>query len=475
MSASDANEELVTVATDVPKVRLPIASSILESAGIEFFVENEVAATSSIGAVGGATIRVRAKDAAKANELLREVPEEIESVPELDDEDGPSPVPVPVAQIATPVDREPFADALRGFALIGMVIANAPGFALSDGAWITASKAPNEKLLYEATLLLVGWKFFPIFSMLFGFGLAEGAARSSARPWRAHARMFWLAIIGGLHVVFAWSTDILLDYAVLGTIALFLVRRPTFDLFLIGAFGLLLPYVIMIAGEGFQDSWLWEPTDEASIAKTTAIYATGDFASVARLRVTEFVRSEFSLMIGTGIAFAMMLLGMVAARRSWFRAPNPVLCRWTLFVCLPAGLALNYVTLHNARQGADFRWDGMFHWFIVLFPTMTLGSIALSLSYVAALALAWRTSVGRFVLRALVPAGRASLTIYISHSVVLSLVFCGYGLGWYDQLGLREVTAFAIAVLTAQMILAALWLRRFERGPIEAALRRLTV
>lgn len=70
--------------------------------------------------------------------------------------------------------------------------------------------------------------------------------------------------------------------------------------------------------------------------------------------------------------------------------------------------------------------------------------------------------------------GRMSLTIYIAESLIASLIFNGYGLGLFGEVGPAAGLAIAIGVWLALVPCAQLWFRRFRFGPLEWALRSWT-
>ena len=72
------------------------------------------------------------------------------------------------------------------------------------------------------------------------------------------------------------------------------------------------------------------------------------------------------------------------------------------------------------------------------------------------------------------PAGRMSLTVYIGESALLSLVFAGYGLGFFGQWGALPVVLTSIASWAALSIFAWLWMKKFTQGPLEFVLALLT-
>jgi uncharacterized protein len=72
------------------------------------------------------------------------------------------------------------------------------------------------------------------------------------------------------------------------------------------------------------------------------------------------------------------------------------------------------------------------------------------------------------------PAGKMSLTIYISQSVVTSLIFSPWGLGLFQDLHTWQVFLLAFAIWLLLSYLAAQWLKRFDQGPLEKLVSSIT-
>jgi uncharacterized protein len=72
------------------------------------------------------------------------------------------------------------------------------------------------------------------------------------------------------------------------------------------------------------------------------------------------------------------------------------------------------------------------------------------------------------------PAGRMALTNYLMQSIVCTLVFYGYGLGYFQQLPRAWQVPFVFALFGMQVILSRWWLQRFRFGPMEWVWRSLT-
>ena len=121
-------------------------------------------------------------------------------------------------------ERYVILDALRGFAILGIALANFPEFSLytflpaDDAAQLPASG--GDRGLRYLLYLLVDGKFYTLFSLLFGIGFSiilSNVTRKGGNALRVfYRRMALLALIGGLHLIFLWSGDILLLYALLG-------------------------------------------------------------------------------------------------------------------------------------------------------------------------------------------------------------------------------------------------------------------
>lgn len=149
-------------------------------------------------------------------------------------------------------ERYVILDALRGFALLGIAMANFPEFSLytfmspEDTAALPLSKA--DRWLRYLLYFFVDGKFYTIFSLLFGIGFSmilENVTRKGGNALRVfYQRMIVLALIGGMHLMFLWGGDILLLYALLGML-LPLFRRVSNRSLITGAFVLLLIPVVV--------------------------------------------------------------------------------------------------------------------------------------------------------------------------------------------------------------------------------------
>ena len=137
-------------------------------------------------------------------------------------------------------------DVLRGLALMGIALANFPEFALwtflgSDEQAAMSTASIDQTVRYVQYLLVDG-KFYTIFSILFGIGFSLILAHHGRRLFLR--RMAILVVIGFLHLMFIWSGDILLLYAIGGLLLTLFVKMTDRRLLAIAVSLIVIPVVL---------------------------------------------------------------------------------------------------------------------------------------------------------------------------------------------------------------------------------------
>ena len=98
----------------------------------------------------------------------------------------------------------------------------------------------------------------------------------------------------------------------------------------------------------------------------------------------------------------------------------------------------------------------------------------LTVGYVGFILLFLQSGLVRKVFHPVASAGRMSLTVYLTQSIIATLIFYSYGLGYYGKLPVSLGTWLAVAIFAIQCILADLYFQKFRLGPFEHIWRRLT-
>jgi uncharacterized protein len=100
--------------------------------------------------------------------------------------------------------------------------------------------------------------------------------------------------------------------------------------------------------------------------------------------------------------------------------------------------------------------------------------IFLSIGHASLLLLIFRSRLMPWLMKALANVGQMAFTNYLMQSIICTLFFFGYGLGYYDKLKFHELYYFVFAVWIVQLIYSSIWLRYFRFGPFEWLWRSLT-
>ncbi|MBD2722541.1 DUF418 domain-containing protein [Hymenobacter armeniacus] len=408
-----------------------------------------------------------------------------------------SPVPLPAAPLAE-TNRAELLDALRGFALCGVCLANLfTGFA----AWNEPGGPPAAQLPTAATdpaaafliRALVDGKFYSLFSLLFGVGFAVQLHSATARgdtQLLTYRRRLWVLLgIGLMHLLFVWPGDILAFYALVGLLLVRLRHLPDRAIGRWAAGLLLLPvplWAVFWLGGGWQALVPLTPAAPfyaVAQALDRPLHITSFYQVVANSDWGFFwkaMRSGFFYRAGDLLfqwrickVLAMFLLGLWVGRHQVFRqldAYRPLLRRVALGG-LALGLAANLLNayLNHGREYNLGQAPGL--WFAVLYA---LGVGPLALGYAATFALAWRRPGARLVLRQLAPLGRMALTCYLSQSLIGSFLFYGLGLGWAGKVGPTLLWHLAAGIVGSQLLFCRWWLQRYQFGPAEWLWRSLS-
>ena len=95
-------------------------------------------------------------------------------------------------------------------------------------------------------------------------------------------------------------------------------------------------------------------------------------------------------------------------------------------------------------------------------------------AYVGSFVLLLRKAFFKRLFGWLAPLGRMALTNYLTHSLVFSTLFYGYGAGWFGQVSRFPQMGLVLAMISLQVIGSRVWLAHFHYGPMEWLWRSAT-
>jgi uncharacterized protein len=410
-------------------------------------------------------------------------------------------------------ERNSGLDAIRGFALLGILLLNICAFGLPAAAYTNPAPAggatgPNLVLWAVITVLADG-KMRAIFSLTFGasvYLLVDRLSRKGAAADVAdihYRRMLWLMLFGMIHAYLIWWGDILYYYASLGLI-LYPLRK-------LSARALLIIAGILILTLGFLPMGYQRhlPEERAEYVQIQADLSAGkklteeqqetkrdwedlikDFAPSAQdlkketdahrggyLGLLQFRAKEvfhdhstpmyfpfpwFDILTMMLIGIAMMKTGVLLGQRStkfyvWMAlisfAIGVPANLWSVWLCIRDHFALESLIFSNA--------------------TYELGRFT-AFGYIALLVLAIRAGVMRAVTSALASVGQMAFTNYILTSLICTTILEGYGFGLFGKLQRYQLYAIVPFVWLVILVISPIWLRHFRFGPLEWVWRCLT-
>jgi len=376
------------------------------------------------------------------------------------------------------MQRDLAPDVLRGFALLGILVVNIQFMGLNSdqgarGEWTQGFANGSATFLIAA---LFAGKFYLLFSFLFGYSSNYVIRNDKSNRARWIKRCLVLIGFGALHFTFLWHGDIIFLYGLFGLLLTFFFFRAdrtlkiwsrigfsvsTFFIVLIGALALMAEYL------------LEEDLGSITVSSLDEILRSGSFLESIPARLEVWVLGiATGIFLQGGLAFAAFLLGVRLARANFLSSPidkaaNKRLIQRGLIFGLPIQIIAAVILLQN-EQSAE--------------PSESVYLISLFVSFVTAPLLSM-FYVG--LIRKLVeerpnlvlwmkPAGKMSLTIYISQSVITSLIFSPWGFGLFQDLQTWQVFVLAFAIWLLLSYLAAQWLKKFNQGPLESLMSSMT-
>lgn len=376
----------------------------------------------------------------------------------------------------TTIPRQWDLDALRGLALGGILVVNIQWFSSAyqwrglpepshHGQWDMVCR-------WLITFFFEG-KFYPLFSFLFGYSLVLqlGMGETTTSVFRAKRRQWALLALGLVHGVLLFPGDVLLTYGLLGALLLrwrsWTVQRrlkAAFALWLL----LVLLFGLMVLATQASNFSLSSREVDAAVAQANAaqqILQRGGWP-MHQQRLKDWIDALLYILIFHAPSTLMwLLLGSAMAKAGGLGPRLSALpTRWGFLLCGLGGVGAWFYAQGQVAGNWPSQIQGL--WALV-----TLGP-ALSACYLWLMVRSCSHPAAQRWLQPLTQAGRMSLTLYLSQSLICAMLFTGYGLGWVGQLTLIQTLSLALCIYAAQVWMAKWWLAHYAAGPVEAVMQR---
>jgi uncharacterized protein len=364
-------------------------------------------------------------------------------------------------------------DAVRGFAVLGILLMNIVGMGLPSFAYIDPTYAGGstgaDMWTWAVNNVFTDGKMRALFTMLFGASTVLIADRAEAgtglSPAATHyRRMLWLLLIGLLHAVFLWFGDILVPYAIAGLLVFpFRKLSPRVQI----AVGVAILALLLTKNVLSHD--VLAPPPGAKAAELAGFQ--GGFFDAAQARLNMLVL--FYLVIHPfdtlPEAIGQMFIGMALFRLGFFTLGWSTRA-YALTVAIGYLIAAPFTAwLAYGIQQSGFEPKTLHE--LEVWQQLTRPFIALA--HASVLLLVIRAGWLEVLTTRLAAAGRMAFSNYLMTSVITSLVFCGYGFGLYGELSRAQQLWVVAGVWAFILVWSRPWLERFHYGPFEWVWRSL--
>jgi uncharacterized protein len=422
---------------------------------------------------------------------------------------------VPESAVAGPTtgqERIVCIDSLRGVAVLGILVMNVYGFAMPFMAYsdplLMGGTDPLNMGIWFLTHIFFDQKFMTIFSLLFGAGLVMMSGRAEAKGEKFgrifFRRQSWLLLIGMLHAYLIWFGDILFVYAWVGMLAYFFRNRG--PRFLIMLACLCLP-VSLLADYGYsgqieklqsraleiiqvqeqggelddEDKRIlknWDRTkdfvshSDENLQENLTAYRGGYLENLARRVPTAALMQGASFYdYGLWRVGALMLLGMALMKLGVLSGQRTAaFYRRLMLYGYAFGLPMATFSGVNSYM---HQFDPLYMLRVGGVPNY-FGSILVAFGHIGLVMFIAKTGAMQRIMARFAAVGRMAISNYLMHSIVLTTVFYGYGLGLYGEIPRTGQMGFVAAIIGLQLQISPWWLDRYRFGPVEWLWRSLT-
>ena len=381
--------------------------------------------------------------------------------------------------MATQQIRDSFPDILRGFALLGIAIVNVSFISIDTviGHGATDLSNPANSIGAFVMQAFFASKFYLLFSVLFGYSahyVLKGLKENRGR-WRGRA--LGLILLGAAHLTLLFHGDILFLYGVFAFVLLWFYFRKertikiwAWVIFILTTLFFASSAALTLLSESFlATKGKTLPNDLlVDFEILNQSLTDGSFGEIvaSRLELWLLFAPQAFLLQGP-LVFVAFLVGVLLARKNGLGSgANPKLMKrwaiWGLLLGVPLQVLAAWLNLSN-YQAESYSYGLELTALSINFLTAPLMSAGL-------VGLLWLIAKRLGSMKLFSAAGRHSLTIYLSQSVVFSTLFSPWGFDLFGKLTVSEVLLIAFATWLVLSLLALANLKYRNRGPMEAFL-----
>lgn len=426
--------------------------------------------------------------------------------------------PAPAQRPVDKAERISTIDMIRGVALFGILLMNIPGFGFHWFGYDAIRRGPQSGAdFYTMGVISV---FFEgtmrgLFSMLFGAGMLlfvlnkKDSLTGPSTGELYYRRLLLLVGFGVINAyVLLWQGDILFFYGLCGMVLYPLRKLGTKWMVALGLFCLSMGMlksqlwynetreqrakyneakaaeksgkVLTEEQRGAIASWTqrenWKPDPQDRDKEVAEV--RGNYASVFTHYLPRNAGNEPWGMYHWAIwdCLGMMFLGIALFKLGYFsNKPSTSTYLMGLAIGYGIGIPVGYVMFTKDMIGSVANYGAYVDAYTTNFGNLyEIKRIFLCLGHASLIMLVFRSRLVPWLMKGLANVGQMAFTNYLMQSIICTLIFHGYGLGYYNKLAFHQLYYVVFGVWVFQFIFSAIWLRYFRFGPFEWAWRSMT-
>ena len=379
-------------------------------------------------------------------------------------------------------DRIEMIDALRGFALTGVCLANLALFSfyycLSNEQKADLPLPLINTIISYLIYFFVDSKFWTLFTIMFGFGASIFISRANELHKNGKAlyarRLVLLLIFGLIHGIFFWFGDIFAEYALAGFILLLFSNKKGISVAVWGIIlGAFIPLVLMILQAKLlpDSSEIFDKLGKLTLnAYSSSSYSKVINANLVNIKIFSLyvwfllIAAVGRFMIGYWIGQTGRMYNL-ENYTDFFRKTMRI-CGWIGFPFMFI-VTITKILIDSEVLVPESEWEPVTY-------LLEIASLAIGIFYAVKFAFLYQNKKWRKRLSVFKEMGRMALTNYLMQTIINILIFNGIGFGLAGKTGPSIYILWFIVLMILQIIFSKWWLSRYRFGPFEWLWRSLT-
>lgn len=371
----------------------------------------------------------------------------------------------------------PLLDILRGFAISGLIFTNILAL---GGYWdapthvqLYFAQGPINQLCLFINDVFIRYKFYTLFSFLFGIGFSILFMRAQHDAQKNFVysyllRLFVLFMIGWVHALFFLDGDILRIYAIAGLVMLCFRNLSNQKVLLCSLVALCIPVVM----------GLWESLDvyyfnpavffPYSHEEAIASFQYGpwrDFISSNYDRTLNYLADNLTSRRFFKIV-GLFLLGFYVGRKQFFHHLEDYMPTIQRILPWAWGFSLTTNIIYGLYSHLLNPVEKELLYIISVYP--------MAFTYVITAAYLCAHPINEKRAAPLAMMGRMSLSNFLLESILAGFFMLWYGLGLAVRLHVSEYYWIAFMIVSILFIFSHYYLKYFNCGPLEYLMRKVS-